>query len=59
MLDLITSGEAAVILGCSAQTVNRWADDGKLPAIGRAGRYGFRLFDRAAVEKLAQKLGRK
>lgn len=53
MLDLITSGEASVILGCSSQTVNRWADAGILPAVGRLGRLGTRLFERSTVEKLA------
>jgi phage terminase Nu1 subunit (DNA packaging protein) len=55
MLDLITSGEAGIILGCSGHTVNRWADAGILPAVGRVGRLGTRVFDRAAVEKYARK----
>ena len=52
--DLITTNEAAAILGTTVSTVNRWAQSRKLtPAHEIEGRGGIRLFLRADVEALA------
>jgi molybdopterin-binding protein len=46
----IRLGEAAGILGVSPDTVRRWIDDGRLPAVRSAG--GQRLVRRADVARL-------
>ncbi len=51
MRDLVSSAEAAVILGCRSHNVRRLAREGRLrPAV--VARIG-RLFRRSDVEKLA------
>lgn len=52
--NLATTAEVAELLGVSVATVNRRADKGLLPVVAKApGVRGARLFDRAAVEALA------
>lgn len=52
--DLITTAEAARVLGTTVSTVNRWAQSRKLtPAHETEGRGGFRLYRRSDVEALA------
>lgn len=53
-LDLITTTEAAAILGVDVVTVRRWADEGKLEIVATIGTVGKRLLDRAEVERLAE-----
>lgn len=49
--DLVTTAEAAAILGCSVATVNRWAAEGRLTAaVQFPGVRGARLYVRADVE---------
>lgn len=50
MEKLLTTSDAAKILGVSADTVRRWERIGKLPAERTSG--GIRLFKREEVEKL-------
>lgn len=53
--DLITTAEAADLLGRSVATVNRWADDGKLPHAHKIdGLRGPRLFRRDDVLALVR-----
>lgn len=47
-------GEAAALLGVSADTVRRWADDGRLAATRTEG--GHRLVDGADLARLATEL---
>lgn len=59
-MDLIDSRQVAEILGVSTSTVNRRALTGEIPTVTRTGgRRGVRLFDRAEIAKLAQKLSDK
>ncbi|MEL6546269.1 MAG: helix-turn-helix domain-containing protein [Myxococcota bacterium] len=50
--DLLSSGEAARILGVGASTIKRWADTGQLQCVKTLGRH--RRFLRSEVEALAQ-----
>lgn len=50
-----TVGQAAALLGVSADTVRRWADGGRLPTARTAG--GRRLIDGAALARLAVSVG--
>lgn len=47
--DLLTTAEAAAVLGRSERTITRWVKDGKLPALKRLGAL---LFRRTDVEAL-------
>lgn len=47
--DLLTSGEAAALLGVGATSVKRWADAGLLPCVKTAGKH--RRFARGDVER--------
>jgi molybdopterin-binding protein len=47
----LTVGQAAELLGVSADTVRRWADDGRLPSRRTAG--GHRVIDGRALAKFA------
>ena len=50
---LITTAEAALLLGVTVSTVNRMAARGELtPVVKGAGLRGARHYDRADVEKL-------
>lgn len=54
--DLITTTEAAELLGVGRSTVTRWVDDGRLtPARKLAGLRGAWLFDRDTITKAAGK----
>lgn len=48
-MELLTSQEAAELLGVSASTVKRWAEEGLLEHIKTAGQH--RRFERAVVER--------
>ena len=55
--DLLTAAEAATELGTTVRTLNRWADEGKLPTAHKLpGVRGARLFTRSAVDDLAASL---
>lgn len=55
MARLVTTTQAAQILGKPIGTVNRWALTGRLvPAAQLPGRTGARLYRRADVEALAK-----
>ncbi len=47
--DLISTGEAARILGVSTDTVRRWAKEGKLTVVGTIDTKGTRLLRRKDV----------
>lgn len=50
----MTTSEVAKALGKQARTIQRQADSGLLPTIGKLpGRTGAYLFDRTEIEKLA------
>lgn len=57
--DLITSPEAAIILGVSARTVHRWVEDSahELEPVQKvqAGHHGTFLFHRSDIEALKAK----
>jgi excisionase family DNA binding protein len=55
-IDPVLSGEAARILNVSVDTVRLWERRGRLPALKTAA--GVRLFDRADVAALAERLTR-
>lgn len=50
---LLTSTEAAELLGVGPTSVKRWADDGRLPSIKTPGKH--RRFERHAVERFLAK----
>ncbi|RZT59359.1 helix-turn-helix protein [Microcella alkaliphila] len=51
----MTTTEVATLLGKQARTIQRQADAGILPTIGKLpGRTGAYLFDRALIEQLAK-----
>jgi len=53
--DLISTAEAARMLGVTGVTITRWAATGRLtPALKLAGPRGAFLFHRAEVERLAR-----
>jgi len=53
--DLVTTLEAASILGRRVSTINRWANAGILPIAARGnGIRGPRMFQRGDVERLAR-----
>jgi hypothetical protein len=59
---MIRTGEAAEIIGCSARTVERWADDGWIkhgrPVHPITGRRGWRWVDARHAVQIAVALGR-
>lgn len=57
MLDLLTTSDAARLVGVSKDTIRLWERRGKLPAERTPG--GVRLFQRADVEALANQRARK
>ena len=54
-LVLIGTKEAADLLGITRAQVNRRVLAGKLTPLGEFGERGIRVFDRAAIEALAEK----
>jgi excisionase family DNA binding protein len=50
--DLLSSQEAAALLGTTKRTINRWADSGRLPYHSKHPGNGAYLFTRAAVHDL-------
>lgn len=55
--ELVSTAEAATLLGKSTATINRWAEDGALPVAFKApGVRGARFFARADVENLSRAL---
>ena len=56
--ELLSTAEAAALLGKSIATINRWADSGALPvAVKAPGIRGARFFAAAEVEKLRTEAG--
>ena len=51
----LSAGEAAAILGVSPKTVNRWANEGKVPCAKTLG--GHRRFRVDVIEAVAQSMG--
>lgn len=51
---LIGSAEAGRLLGLTRNGVNRRVDAGQLIPVGRIGRRGIHVFDRAEIERLAE-----
>ncbi len=56
MEDLVMVGEAARILRRGAETVLRWEKAGLLPTAARQPLTGNRVWPRAVVEELAERL---
>jgi excisionase family DNA binding protein len=52
--DYVTPGEAARHLHVSPKTINRWANDGRIPCIVTLG--GHRRFRRADVDAAVQQM---
>lgn len=53
-MDLLSTAEAAAIVGVSVRTLNRMADDGRVVAAAKApGLRGGYLYDPAEVERVA------
>ena len=57
--DVLSSPQAAALLGCSARTVHRLVSDGLLKPymLGPGGAHGSFMFRRADVERLAKRRG--
>lgn len=50
--EYLTPGDAAAVLGCSAQSVRNWAEDGLIRAAATTvGTKPVRLFTRSEVER--------
>lgn len=55
--ELVSTAEAATLLGKSTATINRWAEDGTLPVAFRApGIRGARFFTRDAVDAMKSRV---
>lgn len=54
-IDLIGSKQAADILRQSRATVNRMVAAGDLHPVGSIGKRGIHVFDRAEIERIAEK----
>jgi excisionase family DNA binding protein len=52
--EYLTPGEVARLLHVSPKTVNRWANEGRIPCIVTLG--GHRRFHRDEIEKVAEKM---
>jgi len=50
---IITSGEAAKVLGVHINTIRRWTETGSLPCY-RVGPKGWRMIKISDIEKLVQ-----
>jgi len=55
--EYLTPGDAAIVVGCSAQTIRNAADEGRLRTAGRT-LSGVGLFLRAEVERWAKARGK-
>lgn len=51
----LTAGQAARILGVSPKTVNRWANDGRIPCLVTLG--GHRRFHADVIATVAASMG--
>ncbi len=51
----LTPGQAARILGVSPKTVNRWANDGRIPCATTLG--GHRRFRADVIRQVAEAMG--
>lgn len=55
--DLVSTAEAAEVLGINVATLNRWAVAGRIqPAFTGPGKTGARMFARADIERLRAEL---
>ena len=54
--EFLRPGEVAAVLHVSAKTVNRWANEGRLPCIMTLG--GHRRFARPDVEDVVRRMAR-
>lgn len=55
--ELVSTAEAATLLGKSTATINRWADSGALPVAFKApGARGARFFTRDAVDAMKSRV---
>ena len=55
--ELVSTAEAATLLGKSTATINRWADSGALPVAFKApGTRGARFFTRDAVDAMKSRV---
>lgn len=55
MSNLVSSAEAAQMVGVDRRTFNRWVTAGRVPpAVEAPGQTGTRLFERAVVERFAR-----
>lgn len=58
MPDLLTTAEAAEVLGVTVATINRWAVSGRLPVAHKLpGRTGANLYRREDVERVEAERG--
>ncbi|WP_282824093.1 helix-turn-helix domain-containing protein [Gulosibacter sediminis] len=58
-MQLLSTAEVAIELGCSHSTVSRWVRAGKLkPAVEGAGLRGPRFFRRAEVQRIKRTVTR-
>lgn len=53
--ELIGTADAAQLLGIGRATVHRWAESGRLNQVGKLGKRGVRVFDRAEIEEMARR----
>ncbi len=51
----LTAGEVAKVLGVSPKTVNRWANDGRIPCAVTLG--GHRRFRANVIRDVAERMG--
>lgn len=54
---LLTTREAARLLGIHENTMRAWADSGRVPAIRRPGGGGLRRFDPEVIERIRREMG--
>lgn len=52
-IDLISTAEAAQILGVDRSTLSRWVASGRIVPAGRTSERGAMLFDRRDIEAFA------